>query len=272
MKYGCNVSYELLTLLDEEPSLCDYIKIGDFGSTRPLVEKAFTYKPLLLHGFGWYERGGMSDLSQVDFSYMSSRLERFKTPFLGMHAVAFEKDLEQIADGSKGNLKAQIIQHMTEVFGEFARAIPCELLIENMDHTHAYTYETTVKETVEPEFYQDLLVSSGLNLLLDTSHAFVSAYQLGIDIYEYLDRMPLERVREIHFSGSGYDEIKGFIDVHDVMGTRDYEVAKYLAKHPKLTNGQCLDMITLEYGTIKDADKEAIRQQMYQLKAIFKDI
>ncbi len=280
MKFGCNISHELLSLLDEEANLCDYIKIGDFGLTRSFVEKAFNYKPLLLHGFGWHERGGMTDLSSVDFAYMFSRLQTYKTPYLGMHALAFEEDLEvmmkTLDKGEKKSFSARnisevLIDHMKEIFTRVSDSIPCELIIENMDYTHAYTYETTIKETVIPEFYVKLLEATGLNLLLDTSHAFVASYQLGMDIYEYLDRMPLDKVREIHFSGVGYDKEKGYIDVHGVMKDRDYEVAKYLASHQKLTNGQCLDMITLEYGTVQVADKESIRQQLYELKKIFCD-
>lgn len=261
MNFGCNVSYELLELLKEQPDLCDYIKIGDFGATRPLVDEAFTYKPLLLHGFGWYERGGMPDFDEVDFDYMARRLSQFGTPYLGMHAVAFDDDVLKT-----GN----IMDHMVRVFGVFSERIPCELLIENMDHSLHYDYKTTVKETVTSEFYTELLERTGLNLLLDTSHAFVSSYQLGMDIYEYLDRMPLHKVREIHFSGSYYDDEKGFMDRHLILNDRDIKVADYLAKNKKLTDSRCLDMITLEYGTIAHADKEAIRHQMNNLKEIFR--
>ncbi len=57
MKYACNVSYELMNILENDSTFCDYIKIGAFGRTEALLEVAFSLKPLLIHGFGWFERG-----------------------------------------------------------------------------------------------------------------------------------------------------------------------------------------------------------------------
>lgn len=263
MEYACNFSKELLELLKGDEHLCDYIKIGDFGDTRKYMEEAFSLKPLLIHGFGWFERGGMPNTDIMDFDYMTSRLSGFKTPVLGMHGIAFKKDIIE---------SENTFRHMVSIFKEIDSKIPCELIIENMDYTHAYTYETTIKETVMPDYITELVHETGLNMLLDTSHAFVSSYQLGMDIYEYLEQLPLEKVREIHFSGSFFDKTKGFLDVHGIMRDDDYEVARFLATHPKVVNSSCLKIVTLEYGNVNSADKEAIILQMKNLKEIFTEL
>lgn len=264
MKYACNYSKELMKLLKTDQEICDYIKIGDFGNTRQYMQEAYKLKPLLIHGFGWHERGGIADTKIMDFEWMNKRLNSFDTPFLGMHAIAFKQDIEQFSEGET------VLKHMEKIFNEIQGKLNCELIIENMDYTDAYDYKTTVKETVVPEFLSELIYNTNLYMLLDISHAFVSAHKLGIDIYEYLDRLPLDKVREIHFSGSHFDKNKGFLDIHGIMGDRDYQVAKYLATHSKVSKSECLQMITLEYGTSKYADEGAIKEQLMNLKNIFK--
>jgi len=261
MKYACNFSKELMELLSVEPDVCDYIKIGDFGPSKAYMDQCFQLKPLLIHGFGWFERGGMADTSMMDFHYMNKRLARFKTPYLGMHAMAFRKDIAIYPD---------TLKHMIAIFNEVKDKIACELLFENMDYSMEYSYETTVKETVMPDFYSRLADSCQLKMLLDTSHALVSAYQLQMNIYDYLEALPLDRVREIHISGSFKHKHKGYMDVHGVMTEEDREIISFLARHPKICNSDVLQMITLEYGSVNGADIEAIRKQLALLKKTFK--
>lgn len=261
MKYGCNYSKELISLLKEDSNSCDFIKIGAFGDTLELVEEAMSYKPLLIHGFGWFERGGMTTTDVMDFELMNLLLEQYNTPHLGMHAMAYDSDVKLVDN---------LLDHMVSIFKEISNKLLVPLVIENMDFSKAYDYETTVLETVKPEFISELLDKTDLGLLLDTSHALVSSYQLGIDIYDYLERLPLERIKEIHITGSFYTEEDGYKDIHGIMNETDIDIAKFLANHPRIVNTCNLDYITLEYGGLKNTNKEAIETQLKQLKSIFK--
>jgi uncharacterized protein (UPF0276 family) len=261
MQYACNFSPELLELLDQDKTLCDYIKIGAFGGTLPYLEKAFSYKPLILHGFGWHERGGMANVHELDFDLMNLQLEQFETPFLGMHAMAFEKDLIEMQE--------PILAHMSHVFSYIQSKLKAELIVENMDSSPFYDYDTTVIESVKPEFIRELLNRTGLKMLLDTSHALVSAYQLGMPIYDYLEALPLEAVREIHFTGSFFRKEQGYLDIHGIMGDEDIRLASFLAKHPRIQKAKELEMVTLEYGGLKNTNKEAVLSQLGTLKTLF---
>lgn len=264
MKYGCNYSKELIDLLKSDVNICDYIKIGAFGNTQALLDKAYSKKPLLIHGFGWFERGGMPDLGILDYNRMNDELQQYESPFVGMHIMAFDKDCD---------VNKNIVEHIISNFQEIQESLDVPLLLENMDYSEYYTYETTVKETVYPLTIKKVIEASDAYLLFDLSHARVSAYQLGIDIYDYIDALPLERLKEIHFSGSFYSEKEGFMDIHGIMNENDFEVARYIAAHHKVRTSNCLEVITLEYGVaIKGhTDKEAIRSQLIQLREIFGD-
>jgi uncharacterized protein (UPF0276 family) len=52
----------------------------------------------------------------------------------------------------------------------------------------------------EPEAIGELLSALDLGLVLDLAHAAISARHLGLDLYQYVDELPLERVVEIHVS------------------------------------------------------------------------
>ncbi|MBN2222682.1 MAG: DUF692 family protein [Vallitaleaceae bacterium] len=261
MKYGCNFSHELLEILEENSDFCDYIKIGAFGDTFLFMEKALSKKPLLIHGFGWYERAGMEDLSVLDFRYMNKSILAYQSPWIGFHALMFEKDFcPSPFLRMKENLKR--IQENLEV----------PLLIENMDYSPYYSYETTLKTTVEADFINKLVKEVDCGFLLDVSHAKVSAWQLDQDIYAYLEQLPLEKLREIHFSGAEFREGEGFHDRHSEMSQEDYLIAEYLGHLNKKNLFPQLEIITLEYGSLSSqqkTDKEAIQRQMKCLKAIF---
>lgn len=62
-------------------------------------------------------------------------------------------------------------------------------------------YPTGLYEHVcRPDFMARLLEKLDLGLTLDLAHAAISARHLGLDFYQYLDELPLERIVEIHVS------------------------------------------------------------------------
>jgi uncharacterized protein len=265
LKFGSNYSKELIEVLKESVTFCDYIKIGAFGKTNAFLEEAFSYKPLLIHGFGWYERGGMPSLDCMNFQLMKEHLLRYHSPFLGMHALAYASDIASLTQ------EETLLNRMIRNFIEIKLALNVPLLIENLDFSPFYTYETTTIETVKPDFLTALICETNTYLLLDLSHAKVSAYQLGMDIFDYMEQLPLERTKEIHFSGSFYSKDEGYKDIHGIMSEEDYEVATYLAQHPKIRESKQLEVVTLEYGSIEQASKKALIEQMNRLKTIFSD-
>jgi hypothetical protein len=254
-----------MNILENNPNFCEYIKIGAFGMTEELLDPAFSLKPLLIHGFGWFERGGMPSTKDIDYDKMNRYIQKYHTPFIGIHSLCFEEDAKQIKSSS-------VLDYMIQQFINFSKFIHTDILIENMDYSNYYPYPTTLMDTVKPEFIRSLIDETGFGLLLDTSHAKVSAYQLNMDIYTYLEALPLEAIREIHFSGTAFEKDAGYKDIHGIMDEEDYRIAQYLQERLQKFSSHQLEMITLEYGTVanQSTSREAIIEQMNQLKTIFK--
>ena len=74
-----------------------------------------------------------------------------------------------------------------------------------------------------PELLCRLVRETGVGLLLDISHARLSARHHGCTTEEYIDRLPMERLKLIHTTGVGQDTDGTWID-HLPMDDRDYEV------------------------------------------------
>jgi uncharacterized protein (UPF0276 family) len=119
---------------------------------------------------------------------------------------------------------------------DLAAALPVPLLLENLDYwpTGAYEYIS------EPDFVAAVLAEAGVEFLLDLAHAQVAAARLGMRSDDYLARLPLGRVREIHLSGPRVRD-GALIDAHESLTDEDYRLlaVALAASRP--------EAVTLEY-------------------------
>src|SRR5262249_44085120 len=53
----------------------------------------------------------------------------------------------------------------------------------------------------EAEFLNAIIASSGCRMLLDVNNVYVNSKNHGFDPYAFVDRMPLDRVEQIHVAG-----------------------------------------------------------------------
>lgn len=137
---------------------------------------------------------------------------------------------------------------------ELAAALPVPLLLENLDHwpTGAYEYVS------EPGFIADVLEATDADFLLDLAHAQVAAVRLGMPIDEYLQRLPLGRVRELHVSGPRL-RTGVLIDAHEPLSEEDYRLLAFVLCESRP------GAVTFEYhGT----DSPAVESELTRLRAV----
>jgi uncharacterized protein (UPF0276 family) len=127
------------------------------------------------------------------------------------------------------------------------------LLLENMPSFPAekYAFETSVENIAE------ILAATDVDFLLDIAHARVVASVFGLDVYDYIDNLPLERVRQIHTSGprarNGY-----LYDAHEDLQEEDYGLLKWVLLRKKP------EVVTLEYFR----DREKLCEQLLRIEEI----
>ena len=105
-----------------------------------------------------------------------------------------------------------------------------------------------------------------MRLVLDLTHAKITALYREWDIYEFLRELPLDRIREIHVNGSGYDD-QGFpADTHQAMDTADFDLLEWVLGLARP------DVVTLEYNGVKGESAEMVsdnlRRQLADLRRI----
>ncbi|TIX92915.1 DUF692 domain-containing protein [Rhizobium sp. P44RR-XXIV] len=88
---------------------------------------------------------------------------------------------------------AQVCAHIDEVQMLLGR----QMLLEN-PATYLLFEESTIEET---EFLAETVRRTGCGLLLDVNNVFVAATNHNMDARAYLNRFPVQWVREIHLSG-----------------------------------------------------------------------
>lgn len=88
-----------------------------------------------------------------------------------------------------------------------------QILVENPS-----SYLRFVDSTIlEWDFLAQLSKKTGCGLLLDVNNIYVSAHNHGFDALTYLERLPIDAVKEMHLAGYSISHIEGkevYIDSH----------------------------------------------------------
>ena len=85
-----------------------------------------------------------------------------------------------------------------------------------------------------------------LYFLYDIAHSIVSSKNMGVPFEEYISKLPLDRMIQVHICNSDVDETGLAYDAHKAPTDEELEILKTLLKYPNLK------YFTVEY--YKDID------------------
>jgi uncharacterized protein len=174
---------------------------------RQLARIAARY-PVTLHCVGM-NLGGHDPL---DHDYLADirRIARSTTPaWISDHLCFTAVDGRHYHDLLPLPYSDEAVRHVATRIIEVQDALECRLLVENVS-----AYLRAEAPLTEAEFIAAVAEESGCDLLLDVNNLYVNQVNLGLDAIDALERLPLERVREIHLAG--YDD-RGthLVDAHN---------------------------------------------------------
>ncbi len=153
-------------------------------------------------------------------------VERVGAPWFSLH-LGFSAERVQFVDHLMPRApvldRATCFARVVEPLQRIQAGLSVPLLVENMDYCPEGAYE----HVCDPAFIAEVVDAVGCGLLLDLAHLQVSADWLGLDPVAYLDRLPLDRVVEVHVSsprplGERLD------DCHHHLLPRDYALLRAL--------------------------------------------
>ncbi|MCB0212054.1 MAG: DUF692 family protein [Anaerolineae bacterium] len=153
----------------------------------------------------------------------------------------------------------------------------------------------TLRPFILPDVIRHVVEATGCGFLFDVSHARISAELIGMDIGEYIKRLPVEHTREIHITGlqivddawitvlrkAGYTEEK----IENFAGTKldhlplidaDWAFCEWLMQGLRAGDYGNPWLVTLEYGGVGNrwdvmTDKAVLREQVPRLYALVKN-
>jgi len=217
MKLACNYYPETEALVREGRIGIDYFKFPALGYQLDMlkdaeafagfIERVSAVRPMLLHGL---------------YPDMERLIARSGTPGISFHPSAGKTKLNT-------ETVVGIIRFLKESYGHLEF-----ISVENSgDFIEA-----------NPQLLSEIVYQSGCSLLLDVSHAWCAARRLGLDFLDYLAKLPLDRVHEIHING--WVEKGGDIMCHVKIHEQGYAILKALLPvcRPKI--------VTIEYGRDDD--------------------
>jgi uncharacterized protein (UPF0276 family) len=186
-----------------------------------------------------------------------SVLARTGAPWLSVHlgfSAAHVKHGEEFMLATSPTLpREEVVQTIPATIRALAAALPVPLLLENLNYCPGGAYEYVCA----PDFIAQILEDTDALLLLDIAHAQVSAEQLGLSFEQYLGCLPLERVRQVHVSGTR--PRNGMIfDAHEELLEDQYALLVTVLRRTSPA------VLTLEY----QGDEAPLLRQLERLRAV----
>ncbi|TCL56193.1 hypothetical protein EDD76_11220 [Kineothrix alysoides] len=250
-KLGCNWSLALRNLIKSNSIDIDYIKAGEQKDFKERMHEIRDLRPILLHGgIGFSLRTGMISLSQVDFTYLNKLIMQCGSPQYGIHIALTQDESRDMFTDEK------IFANMTSVINEFKKALSVPLLIENTPDCLVDQRFYKFVPYIFPDQINRLLHDNDVSLLLDITHAKITARFHGWDIHGYLESLLLNRVKEIHINGCGADKKGVLMDSHQAMEDEDFALLDWVLCR---TNPE---IISLEYNGYGNENESTIASQI----------
>ena len=105
---------------------------------------------------------------------------------------------------------------------------------------------TLLRPAAETEFITQVIEQTGCGLLLDISHAMISAHNMGMSAEEYMSRLPVHRLRELHFAG--VHNLNGWLQDHLPVLPADWEVLSWVLERVRSGEWSRPWLLAFEYG------------------------
>lgn len=196
----------------------------------------------------------MRDTGTVNFNVHSApSRERFPDIAVGAHDA---RALAQVAAALAADLEPAC-----RLFGSH------NVIVENL----IYRGEDRglLRAGVEPEVLTELVDGSGCGLLLDVSHARITAAALGIDPWRYLDSLPVHALQELHVTG--VHVIDGGLRDHLPFQAADWEFLEGAVARVMAGAWPAPTVVAFEYGGVGPvfewrSDEDVLAEQLPRLR------
>lgn len=237
MKFAVNYSTPLKNLIEQGKVKVDLLKCPEWDG---IVNAARPYGQVYVH----FEISvGANNIQKLNFALIERFLHTTSTPHLNIH-LSNHPILEEVA---QENRKA-LFRNWKEDIACLRSQLPgVKIIAENLPW---HELLPQLKMAADPELINDLIEECDLGLLLDLSHAQISAQAFGIDFKDYVSKLPLHRLAELHITG--IREYANFPTDHFELQPQDWPVINWASEQIKSGAWREPEIVAFEYGGVGD--------------------
>jgi len=229
---GLGLRHEFLEDLQNTTRAIDFLEIVPEMWLRPSqrgwLEPVADRWPVVPHSIH-LSIGGPDPIDAQFVCVINEIVRRLDAPFYSDHLCYSSVGGLQTGELLPLPFSDEAIDHVVARCRELAGMLEVPLVLENPTY-YSVMPGSTMDEAV---FINRILDEADCGMLLDVNNVYVNARNHGYDAHAFIDRMPLDRVRQIHLAGHLHDrQLDTLVDNHgsavvdDVWALYRYTLAK----------------------------------------------
>jgi len=262
MKLAVNYSSQAAGLLEQGRIELDLFKCPDWPW---MIAEARRLRPVAVH---FTLTAGNGNLDKADWSLVERLKEETGTPYVNLHLDPSVKHFPGIPpDAPEPWQSEQIIERLRADLDLVVRRFgPEKVIAENVPYRGPDG--KAMRPAVEPEVITHLLEETGAGLLLDISHARIAARVLGRDEHDYMQALPVHRLKELHFTG--LHQLDDRLQDHLSILETDWPALDWVFERIRLGEWAEPWLLAFEYGGVGEkfawrSDPAVMEEQIPQL-------
>ncbi len=266
-KVGLAFGPSALRIAESDPGSFDYFEIPfELLESNPSLIERVRDCELILHCAS-LSIAGTVDPSPKVLERIQYWLTETRSLWLGEHLAFLLAEKPRGEDSRCGDpygepynigftvappMNQESVQQICKNLNKYSNYFSVPLLVENSP----LYFGLPGTDMDQITFINEVLLGSSAGLLLDLTHLIITARNQGFSPSEALDRLPLDRVIEVHVSG-----------IEDTAGVLwDHHASRVpllvLELLPKVAQSPSVRAVTLEYNWISDFSDDAIREEI----------
>lgn len=242
MKLAINYSPQTADLLASKRVEFDLYKTTEWPE---MIAAAEVQRPAYVH---FPLMAGRHNIDEVGTARIKELLATTATPYVNLHLAPHAKDFDMLFTATDEHYIEPLVEAMMQDIMVLVDLFGCEnVILENANYDPNYQMPTLV---IQPEVISRVVAESGCGLLLDLAHARMSAVYLGMDTQEYVNRLPLASLRELHVAGTRYLEEQQRLVDHYPMTDSDWSLTEWALNNIHSGAWSQPQIVGLEYGGV----------------------
>ena len=206
-----DIAKQIIALDSNRPKFIEFapenwMQMGGYWK-KNLREAAEIY-PIMCHGLSL----SIGSPEELDFEFLKELkkfFDEFKPEVYSEHLSYSKCDNAHLYDLLPIPFRQDAIDHVSERIRVVQDYLERPLAIENVSY-----YTPVAAEMDEASFITQVVEQSGCNLLLDVNNVYVNAFNHGYNAKEFIENLPLDKVKYIHMAGHEQVSPDTIIDTH----------------------------------------------------------